>query len=161
MKNARWAVITASLGGLLFACNGATDEVEDVGTPMSGAQDGGLVTDAADNADGAMAVEDAAVAAEDGTLPDAALSGPECQLVQDCDAVCAWFVDCSVDQCRGYDRTDNESLDGVCRGACDILADVLCNHRQCAETIDYIRGLDPTGDYASACADDDPDPGSP
>ncbi len=97
----------------------------------------------------------------DAGLVDAAPSGPDCLEIQDCDAVCAWFVECSIIECDDYDRTSSEPLDALCRGACEALADVLCNHRYCSETIAYIRGLDPNGEYANACADAVPDPESP
>ena len=160
----RASLFWAGVSALLLCCNDGAEEALDAGAGGGGAADAeSSLTEAGmpGRSDGGAPAMDAGDDVPDTGVADAAPSGPECLEVQDCDAVCEWFVECSVTQCPGYDRTSSQPLDELCRSACEVLADVLCNHRQCGETIDYISGLDPNGAYATACADADRDPASP
>ncbi len=164
MNILRLSLFWLGLGVALLGCDDGAVDAVDAGVGGGGTADGEAPlaeAGARDLRDGGSTTTDAG-AEDTGTgSADAAPTGPECLEVQDCDAVCEWFVECSVTQCPGYDRTSSQPLDALCRGACEVLVDVLCNHRQCGETIGYISGLDPNGDYATACADADRDPASP
>ena len=168
MIDGRAAMILGLLWLALSGCQ-SEDPVADAATPdagEAGVEPGGDATPRRD--DGAPVARDAGgplfdgePAPADAAPMDAAPTGPECLDGEDCGAVCAWFVDCAITHCPGYDQTGAEPLDELCRGACDVLVDVVCNHLFCGETIAYISGLDPGGAYATACADDAPTPESP
>jgi hypothetical protein len=169
MMNGRAAVILGFAWLTVSACEPLAPIGDAPTTPDAGEAGTAPSRDAGpERDDGPMAATDTGGPAADGgpvsadaDVPDAAPTGPECLDGTDCDAVCTWFVDCAITHCHGYDQTAAEPLDELCRGACDVLVDVVCNHLVCGETIAYISGLDPGGAYAIACADDGPEPASP